>query len=206
MGNPESGAGTGNDIGGTTIHSKIVVAKNTGKCVEDSYPDGAIKLHLGSGRLHWDGWINVDFDERADIQCDLKKLPFPSDYADVACSVHVIEHFYEWEAKDVLKEWYRIIKPGGSLILECPSMDKVFHYIKDRLVRGQTVDNFMSWFPLWGDPKYQSVAMTHKWGYTFHMLKNVLNNTGFTDVELHEARYHFPKRDMRLTAVKPSTT
>lgn len=37
-------------------------------------------------------------------------------------SVHVIEHFWRWEALDVLREWLRVLKPGGVMILECPNL------------------------------------------------------------------------------------
>lgn len=163
-------------------------------------------MHLGSGKIHWDGWVSVDLDEKADIQCDLRKLPFDDNCADAACSVHVIEHFYEWEARDVLKEWHRVLKPGGKLILELPCMDKVVHYLIDMVTRGLPLSPAFCWFAFWGDPKYRSVEMCHKWGYTYLMLKQVLSDSGFVDIKADKARYHFPNRDMRVVSYKPSTT
>ena len=194
------------DTGSAGDRPRTIVAQNTGRCVEDGYPDGAVKLHLGSGRHRWDGWINVDFDDRADIQCDLKTLPFEDGYADVAVAVHVIEHFYQWEALPVLLEWRRVLKPGGKLILELPSMDKVLRYVTYCVERGQPPAPFMSWLVFWGDPKHKSVEMCHKWGYTTLMLKELLLRAGFTGIEQQTPRYHFPFRDMRVVAVNPSST
>jgi hypothetical protein len=92
------------------LRPKVVFAQNTGRCVEDSYPEGSVLLHLGSGDLHWDGWVNVDaYDEgwkpgakKPDVVADITKLPYANDYADAIAAIHVIEHFYKWEVQECL--------------------------------------------------------------------------------------------------------
>ena len=120
-------------------------------------------------------------------------------------AIHVLEHFYEWEALDVLKEWRRILKPGGQLIVELPCMDKVFDYLVQCAAKKKPVFAQMSWWALWGDPRYKSVEMTHKWGYSMQMLKTVLEQAGFTSVSITTPRYHLKQRDMRVVAINPST-
>lgn len=51
-----------------------------------------------------------------DIQND--ELPYPDDFFDVVYSKSVIEHFYYPEK--VIKEVYRVLKPGGKVITLCP--------------------------------------------------------------------------------------
>lgn len=133
-------------------------------------------------------------------------MPFDDDYADAIAAVHVIEHFYKWEVQDVLKEWKRVLKPGGKIILECPSMEKVFRYIANVIDRRLPLSPTFSFLPIWGDPSFRSVAMTHKWGYFFPTLRQELVKAGFTDVLLDKPRYHFVQRDMRVTALKPLNT
>ena len=36
--------------------------------------------------------------------------------------MHVVEHFWRWEVRDVLREWVRVLKPGAPMILECPNL------------------------------------------------------------------------------------
>jgi predicted SAM-dependent methyltransferase len=120
-------------------------------------------------------------------------------------AIHVLEHFYEWEAVDVLKEWKRILVPGGRLIVEVPCLDKVFSYLTQCEKRGASVNAQMSWWALYGDPRYKSVEMTHKWGYSARLLKEALEKAGFQPVSIMEPRYHIKQRDMRAIAINPLT-
>ena len=104
----------------------------------------------------------------------------------------------------MLKDWFRVLKPGGKIIIEVPSMEKVFLYIGHCMQQKKPVASWMTWFPLWGDPKYKDPAMVHRWGYTYPVLKEVLEQSGFVGVKADKPRYHFAQRDMRVTALKPS--
>lgn len=171
--------------------------------MEQSYPGTC--LHLGSGNIYWNGWINVDaHGPKPDLHCDLKYLRLPDNHADVACAIHVIEHFYEWDAPVVLKEWQRVLKPGGTLILELPCMDKVLRYISRCLTEGVDINLAFSWWAFWGSPKHKSAPMCHKWGYTEQMMIDLLARVGFVNIQVESPRYHFKERDMRLTAQKES--
>lgn len=187
----------------TGIRAGSVFAGARGQCLEDA-GDG-VNVHLGCGHKPWPGWLNIDGERaagHADLVADLRALPLESGSVDRAVAVHVFEHFYEWEGRAVLTEWQRILKPGGTLILELPSMLKVMHYLKACLEQQQPFWMQMSWWALWGDPKYQDPAMCHKWGYTEVMLQRLLEDVGFTDVRIETPRYHVKQRDMRLVATK----
>lgn len=137
-----------------------------------------------------------------DVIADITHLPDADGTADAICAVHVIEHFYKWEVPNVLAEWKRVLKPGGKLILELPSMEKVFRYIANAMDRKLPMSETFSTLPLWGDPKYHDVAMCHKWGWMFSTLSMELVKAGFSGVKGLKPRYHFVERDMRLEALK----
>jgi len=134
----------------------------------------------------------------------LEKLPFPDEYADTAIAIHVIEHFYYWDVHNVLLEWNRVLKAGGTLILELPCMNKIVKYMADCLEKNQDFNVQMTWLALWGDPRYKSVDMCHKWGYAKSQIMQELQLAGFTDVRFETPRYHVPNRDMRVVATKPT--
>lgn len=136
----------------------------------------------------------------------MRELPFATGYADVLVSIHVLEHFYAWEAHALLTEWMRVLKPGGKIVLELPCMDKVLRGIQNSLNEGLLLSPTSSWFVFWGDPKYRDPAMVHKWGYTIKALKELLALVGFENIASMEPQYHFPARDMRMEAFKPLST
>jgi len=197
MGVEQSSGSAGTGEAGTGVQ-RTLQSQNRGICMEERYPVG---LHLGCGKHRWKGWINCDFAD-SDVDCDLRKLPFPDNYADAAVAIHVIEHFYEWEVNDLLREWMRVLKPGGELILELPCMNKVFSYIHNTVKAGEPFAFHMVWNPLWGG-KADRPEMVHKWGYTREMMMERLIKAGFESVASAPVQYHFPERDMRLVAVKP---
>ena len=187
----------------TGIRPGTVFTGARGECLED--PGDGVRVQLGCGHKPWNGWINVDCERAAryaDVVSDVKTLPFDTDSVDTMAAIHVLEHFYEWEAVDVLKEWRRVLKPGGQLIVELPCMDKVFTYLAKCAKLGKPPLAQMSWWALWGDPRYTSVEMTHKWGYSAEILRHTLLKAGFSIISIVKARYHLPQRDMRAVAVK----
>jgi ubiquinone/menaquinone biosynthesis C-methylase UbiE len=172
--------------------------------VEEPLREGEIALQLGSGKIKWPGWVNIDsYDERADMKADIFALPFPEGYADRIAAIHLFEHLYPWETSAFLAECRRVLKEGGKLILELPCMNKVFGHITHRINKKEQPETFFSWLPIWGDPSYKRPEMLHKWGYFKGDMEKVLRGARFENIQDEEPHYHFPIRDMRFTAVKP---
>ncbi len=76
------------------------------------------------------------------------------------------------------------------------------HYIQLAMQAKEPMQAWCSWHALWGDPNYHDPKMTHKWGYTKQMVHDLLATAGFTHMQMAPPRYHFPMRDMRVTAIK----
>jgi hypothetical protein len=173
--------------------------------------DGKIRLNLGCGDKILEGYINVDFAEsrkgnKPDVIADLRALKFDHDFADEILSVHVIEHFYQWEAEDLLNHWKHILKPKGKLVLECPNiLTAAAMLLKDpaRAARAEGKDGQMAMWPLYGDPAWKDPLMCHRWGYTPTTLIDLLKRCGFNNV--HQEASMFKQqdpRDMRITGEK----
>src|SRR4029078_953482 len=52
------------------------------------------------------------------------ELPFKDANLDDVVSAHVIEHFFD--PVKALKEWYRVIRPGGYIFIIAPHRDRTF--------------------------------------------------------------------------------
>jgi SAM-dependent methyltransferase len=174
-----------------------------------------MKIHMGCGARYWDGYINIDIQPpeggKVDIQADLRKIPLDDGVADEIQAIHVFEHFYYWEAEEVLQEWRRLLKPGGYLIMELPDMLKCcqnfvqqakgFHVGK----QGKNPDQLTYW-GLYGDPRPKNPFMCHRWGWTPQTLSAFLTERGFkvTNANLPTIFHSVGRgvRDMRVEAVR----
>lgn len=81
-----------------------------------------MKLHLGCGPRHIPGFIHVDAQpaDHVDIVGPVERLPMENGTVSLIYASHVLEHFGRHEYKAVLKEWFRVLEPGGVLRLSVP--------------------------------------------------------------------------------------
>ena len=77
-----------------------------------------------AGTLHLVSATALDVSWNRDITVhDVRKpLPFPDQSLDAIYSSHLLEHLYFEEAKRLLKECYRVLRPGGVLRIVVPDL------------------------------------------------------------------------------------
>ncbi len=68
----------------------------------------------------------------ADVKMDIRKMPFEDNSFDAAMCNHVFEHV--WEDVASMKEFYRILKPGGWAIFQVPIRWNQEHTIEDNTI------------------------------------------------------------------------
>lgn len=82
-----------------------------------------IKAHLGCWHRFIPGFVHVDLCDlpHIDHKSGIDRLPFFADasVALIYCS-HALEYFDREQAREVLKEWHRVLAPGGILRLAVP--------------------------------------------------------------------------------------
>jgi ubiquinone/menaquinone biosynthesis C-methylase UbiE len=79
--------------------------------------DNGIVSEYGARAKEATGVDMIDHDASVKnyIKADIKRLPFPSGYADLVTLRFVVEHFESSEP--YLDEIYRVLKPGGRLVI-----------------------------------------------------------------------------------------
>ncbi len=94
----------------------------------DPPQDHDLRLHLGSGPNYLEGWLNHDRD------IDLRKpLPWPDGSAELIFCEHTIEHIAMPEGMRFVEECYRVLKPGGTLRLSFPDVERVWALSKNEV-------------------------------------------------------------------------
>jgi predicted SAM-dependent methyltransferase len=87
-------------------------------------------LNLGSGSLGLadERWLNVDARPETNVEYLLdftKKWPLPDSRFDGIFSEHVFEHFDPEQGAHVLRECFRVLKPGASVRIVMPDGEKI---------------------------------------------------------------------------------
>lgn len=171
--------------------------------------NGPVKLNIGAGGRRLPGYLGVDAVPRpaADIVAKADKIPLPDGCVEEIIALHLFEHFYRWECDDVIKEWKRLLKPGGRLILELPNLIKCCENLLSGRVEGGKHPDQLSYFGLYGDPRQKDAFMSHRFGWTPETLKQFLSDYGFIKIKEAPTQWHpagRTHRDMRIECVVPS--
>jgi predicted SAM-dependent methyltransferase len=137
-----------------------------------------LKVHLGSGPINIQGWINVDARsyEHVHVVSDGFEL---REFADGAISeiylCHVLEHFSFQEAETLLKSLKGKLRLGGVIRISVPSFDRLIEVYK---LSGSDITKVK--FALMGGQDYQ--YNFHKSLYNLKSLRELLEHCGYSHV------------------------
>ncbi|MBD1945809.1 methyltransferase domain-containing protein [Coleofasciculus sp. FACHB-712] len=144
----------------------------------------SLKLHIGGQESHPD-WKILDIEPRPEVDyvanaSDLSQLE--SNSVEMIYASHVLEHFYYGlnnELINTLKEWHRVLQPGGKLLISVPDLKSLCwlylnpnlmplerHHLMRIIFGGQT-----------------NINDVHKVGFDYEILALYLEEAGFEEWE-----------------------
>lgn len=177
-----------------------------------------MRLNYGCGKRVWPDYFNIDAVRHPDSKREPELLheftfdadgnltspiPLEDGCASELMAIHVFEHFHRWNCDAVIKEWARLLKPGGLLILELPDLYKCcLNIVENRI--GKHPDQLGRW-GIYGDDRDKSLYMSHPWGWFKEELIEFIKSHGFSSAVERPTVFHNSGkkyRDMRIEATK----
>lgn len=146
-----------------------------------------LKLHLGCGKRDFGKeWVHIDASDYDHLHShNVKKLPFETGSVDVIYASHLIAYFDRSEIVYVLKEWHRVLKPGGVLRLATPDFWRMTQLYLDSKIK---IEQILG--PMYGKMNI-GVNIYHKTVWDYPSLARQLMLSGFS----HVRRYDHERTD-----------
>ena len=135
---------------------KFTIIKDYDLCLEDYNTKEPFlrkkNLNIGAGRFRHPYWTNVDFNSdwykrfnmKIHINHDLfsrKQIPINDNEVNLIYCSHTIEHIDDSSALFLLKECYRLLKPGGGVRFTMPNINLLYDaFLRDDLDLFQDIE------------------------------------------------------------------
>lgn len=156
-----------------------------------------LKLHLGCGKRNLPGYVHIDINNlpHIDYCTSVDKLPmFQDNSVDEIYSCGVIGYFDKQETINVLKEWNRVLKPGGILRISVVDYEK---QIQVYLENDKDIESLGVLGPIFGKwdyitPDGQNKSVYKKNAYDYDYLKKVTQENGFKDYQRYNWKEFLP--------------
>ncbi len=133
-------------------------------------------LDIGCGENLKKGDIGLDFRKTSsvDVVADARMLPFKDESFDHVYSSHLIEHVSHREVRSALVEWVRVLKRNGIIEIRCPDL-------RARALLFFLAPSWQNVRNIYGEQDY--VGNQHRCGFSFGLLKHLLESCGIEDVK-----------------------
>lgn len=139
-----------------------------------------IKVHLGCWHRVIPGFVHVDLCDmpHIDHKSNIDHLPFfPDGSVNLIYCSHALEYFDRDQARDVLKEWYRVLEPDGLIRLAVSDFESLIKVYKTSCELARVLG------PLYGKMDIVTpgghVTLYHKTIYDEASLSSLLQQCGF---------------------------
>ncbi len=155
--------------------------------LDDPSAVGSRKIEIGAGPFPQRGYIHVDVDPGAahlEALAPAWELPFPDGWAREIVAVHSLEHVHPRRLVTVLREWHRVLAPGGRVQVHVPNAPELMQSFFDAPVdeKWRTMGALLGMYchPGVRSPEELEVSSDHQLIFDWDLLAWALTSAGFT--------------------------
>lgn len=153
-----------------------------------------IRLDICGGEYPYgNGFLNVDIRELpyVDVVTEIRNLPFDDNTVDEIFSCGTLEHFNIEEVKEVMAEFYRVLKSSGKVSIGVPDLTSLVNAYSRGLIDFELLNQYL----------YGAQANSydlHKCVYDYQNMSRLLSSVGFRDIERVPYSMPFHLKDYML--------
>jgi predicted SAM-dependent methyltransferase len=175
---------------------KLRFKKKAMRCALDIYlqSHSVPKLLLGAGTIALEGWFNTDLNPKLKTIYYMDAAsPFPIDNSvfEYVFSEHLIEHLTRQQGSLMLKECFRVLKPGGKIRVATPNLEVLLGLYHDQA--NPLAQEYIKWItdksirlPVY-KPSIVINNAFYNWGHQFlydrELLEMALREAGFINIQ-----------------------
>jgi SAM-dependent methyltransferase len=139
-------------------------------------------------------WTTVDAFTGADVKAQMWALPFRDGTVDEIWSSHALEHVARVDVAPTLAEWFRVLRPGGTAVIQVPNLDYAAEF----------------WLRHPGDPWAMAILFGlqshagefHRTGWNPATLRADLGAAGF-DIAVLDVTWDYDQETIRAEVTRP---
>lgn len=180
------------------IRVLVWLVKRNGKIADYLKAHPVKRLQLGTSNNILDGWLNTDTLPNHDSVVYLdatKRFPFDNNTFEYIMAEHMIEHIEYQAAEVMLRECFRVLKPGGRVRFATPDLRVLLALHSREKTDAQT--NYINWLVarlMPGVRQCQDVFVINNafraWGHCFlydqEALHHALYSSGFREIKFYK--------------------
>jgi predicted SAM-dependent methyltransferase len=152
-----------------------------------------LRLHLGCGGVHLDGYLNIDLPPeeqgvqegiQPDEYADITRLEYAPESVEEIRLHHVFEHFDRPTAVRLLIDWRGFLRPGGVLRIETPDFKRCAQVF---VVRRSATARMKLLRHMFGS--HEAGWAVHKDGWYEERFRSHLDALGYEDLRFERSHW-----------------
>lgn len=145
-----------------------------------------MKIDVGCGEDKQAGYVGVDPFVPTDVQAFMWALPFPDGSVDEVYSSHALEHIAQALVLPTLREWRRVVKADGVVVIHVPCLLWVCENFLKNPVMGWRLATVFGAQTHAGE--FHQTGFTREWMEAHYLPQAGLQLVKFEELWTHEQR------------------